>query len=133
MITQSNHNTLLERVRILTQLNELDNTPNILSDVGDFLYKLKSFDEYESMSMPTAITADNLSNIIIFEWSKRTSTKIDSLQISFYGNQEIEIEAQYPDMDMRISNTFPLNEDMANFVTTHLNNFKQPLKKKRYK
>ena len=133
MITQSNHNTIIERVKILTQLNGLDNTPNILSDVGDFLYKIKSFDEYESMSMPTNMVADVFDNSIIMEWIKRTEDDIDNLSISFLGDQRIYIEAAYPEMDIRVSNHFPLNEDMANFVTTHLNNFKQPLKKKRYK
>jgi hypothetical protein len=133
MITQSNHNTLIERVKILTQLNELDNIPNILSDVGDFLYKIKSFDEYESMSMPNSMSADNFDNSIILEWTKKTTGDVDNLLISFLGDQKIYIEAAYPVMDIKVSNHFPLNEDMANFVTTHLENFKQPLKKKRYK
>jgi hypothetical protein len=133
MITQSNHNTLIERVKILTYLNGLDNTPNILSDVGDFLYKIKSFDEYESMSMPNNMWAENIENIIILEWTKQAEDDVDVLTIAFYGDQQIYIEAAYPVMDIKVSNHFPLNEDMANFVTTHLNNFKQPLKKKRYK
>lgn len=133
MITQSNHNTLIERVKILTQLNELDKTPDILCDVTDFLYRIKSFDEYRSMSMPNHITADNYENSITFEWNKKILTGEDILTISFLGDQAIYIEASYPSMDIKVNNHFPLNEDMANFVTTHLENFKQPLKKKRYK
>jgi len=133
MITQSNHNTIIERVKILTQLNELDSTPDLLSDVTDFLYRLKSFDEYESMSMPNQITADVFENSIIFEWSKKTKDGDDTLVISFLGDQKISIEANYSSMDIKVSNRFPLNEDLANFVTTHLEIFKQPLKKKRYK
>jgi hypothetical protein len=133
MITQSNHNTILERVKILIRLNELEKNPNILCDITDFLYKVKSFDEYESMSMPTNIGADPLNDLLTMEWVKKNKNSIDSLSISFFGNQKIYIEASYPEMDIRVINDFPLNEDMANFVTTHLDNFKQPLKKKRYK
>jgi hypothetical protein len=133
MITQSNHNTILERVKILTHLNELDNVPNIVLDVADFFHKIKSFDEYESMSTPDNIHADTLDNTIIFDWSKIENINVNSLTISFSGDHYINIEAAYPEMDILVKNKFPLNEDMANFVTTHLNNFKQPLKKKRYK
>ncbi len=133
MITQSNHNTLIERVKILTQLNGLDRVPEILCDVQDFLYKIKSFDEYESMSMPNHTNADCYLNSITFEWNKKTKTGEDALSISFLGDQEIIIEANYPSMDIRVNSPFPLNEDMANFVTTHLEIFKQPLKKKRYR
>ena len=83
--------------------------------------------------MPTNMVADVFDNSIIMEWIKRTEDDLDNLSISFLGDQKIYIEAAYPEMDIRVSNHFPLNEDMANFVTTHLNNFKQPLKKKRYK
>jgi hypothetical protein len=120
-------------VKILTQLNELGNTPYILCDVGDFLYKIKSFDDYKSMSMPTTMSANNFENSVIMEWTKKTENDVDNLVISFLGDQKIYIEAAYPIMDIKVSNHFPLNEDMANFVTTHLENFKQPLKKKRYK
>jgi hypothetical protein len=133
MITQSNHNTILERVKILTHLNELDNIPNILLDVADFFHKIKSFDEYESMSTPDSITAENFENVISFDWIKIENSNVNTLTISFLGDHHINIEAQYPEMDIIVKNKFPLNEDMANFVTTHLNNFKQPLKKKRYK
>lgn len=105
----------------------------MLCDVTDFLYRIKSFDEYESMSMPTNITADGWNNVLVMEWNKKNINSIDNLSISFFGNQKVYIEASYPEMDIKIANEFPLNEDMANFVTTHLNNFKQPLKKKRYK
>ena len=101
--------------------------------MGDFLYKIKSFDEYESMSMPTTMFADNYENSITMEWIKKTENDEDQLSISFLGNQKIYIKAAYPTMDIKVSNHFPLNEDMADFVTTHLDNFKQPLKKKRYK
>lgn len=120
-------------MKILIHLEELRRNPDILCDVTDFLYKLKSFDEYESMSMPTNITADGWKDSLSMEWVKKNEKSIDVLSISFFGNQKIYIEATYPEMDIRIINDFPLNEDMANFVTTHLNNFKQPLKKKRYK
>ena len=133
MITQSNHNTLIERVKILTQLNGLDKTPDILCDVQDFLYKLKSFDEYESMSMPTHVYADCYQNSITFEWTKDTPKGEDLLSISFLGQQEIAVEAHYPSLDIKVNSPFPLNEDMANFVTTHLEIFKQPLKKRRYR
>lgn len=134
MITQSNHNTIIERVKILTQLRELDKTPEILSNVTDFLYKIKSFDEYESMSVPTHITSDSYDNVIIFEWNKKVPPiGEDVLIITFDGNDKVRIEAYYPSIDIKVDNVFELNEDMANFVTTHLENFKQPLKKKRYK
>lgn len=132
MITQTNHNTIIERVKIVTQLNELDYIPDLLSDVTDFLYRIKSFDEYESMSMPS-ITADVYQNSIVFEWSRETDQGEDTLVISFPGDQAISIEANYPSLKIKVSNRYPLNEDMANFVTTHLEIFKQPLKKKRYK
>jgi hypothetical protein len=134
MITQSNHNTIIERVKILTQLRELDKTPQILSNVTDFLYKIKSFDEYESMSMPSHILSDTYDNLIIFEWNKRVPPSgEDVLIITFAGDEKVRIQASYPSMDIKVDNCFDLNEDMANFVTTHLDNFKQPLKKKRYK
>lgn len=85
------------------------------------------------MSMPNNMWAENIENNIILEWIKPTANDLDTLSIAFYGDQQIYIEAGYPLMDIKVSNYFPLNEDMANFVTTHLNNFKQPLKKKRYK
>lgn len=134
MITQSNHNTILERVKILTQLRELDSSPFIISDVVDFLHKLKAFDDYESMSMPEDIAIDIYGNLVILEWIQADTKKdINTLNISFSGEGSIQIEAFYPEMDIKINNTVPLNEDMANFATTHLNNFKKPLKKKRIK
>jgi hypothetical protein len=134
MITQSNHNAIIERVKILIHLRGLGKAPEILSNVIDFLYKIKSFDEYESMSMPSNISSDIYDNLIIFEWNKVVPPLgEDVLLISFNGNDEVHIEANYPSMEIKVENCFPLNEDMANFVTTHLDNFKQPLKKKRYK
>lgn len=133
MITQSNHNTIIERVKILLQLNELTNSSFILADVVEFLYRIKSFDEYESMSVPTSISVDLYESGIVMEWVKRNPEYIEHLSILLPGDQSINIEASYPQMDIKVSNHFPLNDDMANFVTTHLNNFKQPLKKKRYK
>ena len=85
------------------------------------------------MSMPDSISADNFDNSITFEWIKKDKLKIDTLLVTFHGNQSIQIEASYPRVDLKLENSFPLNEDMANLVTTHLDNFKQPLKKKRYK
>lgn len=134
MITQSNHNTIIERVKILTQLRELDRAPELLSNVTDFLHKIKSFDDYESMSMPNDSSSDSYENTIIFEWNKRVPTiGEDVLIITFAGDDKVHIQASYPSMDIKVDNHFPLNDDMANFVTTHLDNFKQPLKKKRYK
>lgn len=124
---------ILERVKIITHLNGLDNVPNILLDVSDFFHKIKSFDEYESMSVPDGIVAENYENIITFDWTKIENKNVNTLSISFSGDKTINIEASYPEMDIIVKNNFPLNDDMANFVTTHLNNFKQPLKKKRYK
>lgn len=136
MITQSNHNTILERVKILTQLRELDNSPNIIADVSDFLYKIKAFDEYESMSMPTDITIDIYDNLVVFEWIgfDPNGKDINTLNISFSGDGSIQLDATYPEMGIYIDSiALQLNEDMANFVTTHLENFKIPLKKKRIK
>lgn len=134
MITQSNHNTIIERVKILTHLRDLEKGPEILSNVVDFLYKIKSFDDYESMSMPKSMTSESYKNIIIFEWSQIVPPLgEDVLVISFSGDDKVKIEANYISMDIRVNNSFPINDDMANFVTTHLSNFTQPLKKKRYK
>ena len=136
MITQSNHNTILERVKILTQLRELDNSPNIIADVSDFLYKIKAFDEYKTMSMPTDITIDIYDNLIVFEWIgfDPNGKDINTLNISFSGDGSIQLDATYPEMGIYIDSiALQLNEDMANFVTTHLENFKIPLKKKRIK
>ena len=129
MITQSSHNTIIERVRILARLNDLENTPDIFCDINDFLYKLKSFDDYETMSIPSSIFTKNIENEIVFEWHKDE----DLLSVCFPGDKTIKIKATYPSLDIKVKISFPLNEDMANFVTTHLANFKQPLKKKRYK
>ena len=85
------------------------------------------------MSIPSNVNADGFNNVLVMEWFKKNIKTMDVLSISFFGNQKVHIEASYPEMDIKIANEFPLNEDMANFVTTHLNNFKQPLKKKRYK
>jgi hypothetical protein len=85
------------------------------------------------MSVPTSISVDLYESGIVMEWVKRNPEFIDHLSIMLPGDQNVVIEATYPLMDIRVSNHFPLNDDMANFVTTHLNNFKQPLKKKRYK
>ena len=134
MITQSNHNTIIERVKILTHLRGLEKGPEILSNVVDFLYKIKSFDDYESMSVPKSITSESYENTIVFEWSRKVPPLgEDILVISFSGDDKVKIEANYISMDIRVDNSFPINDDMANFVTTHLSNFTQPLKKKRYK
>ncbi len=85
------------------------------------------------MSVPTSISVDLYESGIVMEWVKRNPEFIDHLSIMLPGDQNVVIEATYPLMDIKVSNHFPLNDDMANFVTTHLNNFKQPLKKKRYK
>lgn len=85
------------------------------------------------MSMPESISGDPIRNQIIFEWEKITEEGEYHLVISFAGDQRIHIQAEYSSLGIKVDNYFPLNEDMANFVTTHLENFKKPLKKKRYK
>ena len=88
------------------------------------------------MSMPTDITIDIYDNLVVFEWIgfDPNGKDINTLNISFSGDGSIQLDATYPEMDIHIDSiALQLNEDMANFVTTHLENFKIPLKKKRIK
>lgn len=134
MITQTELNTIIERARILTQLYNLNEMSHIILDIQEFFYKIKSLDDLESTSNPSAIGACPYENYVYIEWENSPDNiHLDELRVEFHGNQAVKLSAEYSSFNLSIKSEIPIDDDFANIMVSHLQNFKQPIKKKKYK
>lgn len=134
MITQTELNTIIERANILADLYELADKTLIIVDIQDFFYKIKSLDYLESLSFPTDMGVCPYQNLIHIEWIAISSDfKTNELKIEFKGNQKVNLFADYESFNLTIDQEVPLNDDFPNIIVSHLQNFKQTTKKKKYK
>jgi hypothetical protein len=104
-------------------------------DIVEFFNKIKSINKITEIKNPSEVEFLKRSDGIVLEWYKsyQENQSFDCLTIHFDGSGKIYFRANYESLDIDVEQYLQLNEDFPHLIVTHLNQFKRPIIKKRYK
>ena len=134
MLTQTAINNATERCYIITRMYPNVVDPETYFQILFFLNKLRTNNKMNKIMAPLSIEPDTEYRGIRFEWIRvLEDKKIDTLDIVFFPEPVIQLNANYESLNLKLQTKIQLDEEFQDHVIIHLKNFTGKKKRKKYK